>query len=252
MTEDSFDRNGRLSRIDTLWSVVRQAHTSDSAVAASAQQQLLERYGGAIRRYLQAAVRDPSVADELFQEFAVKFIQGDFRSVDPERGRFRAFVKTVLFRMIAEHYRKKSSCKLRNVAQLPESARATEPDISHDEELFVVSWRNDVLARTWQALAAEEANGGPNHHSVLRLRVENPAASSEELAARFSEVIGKPISSGNSRVMLHRARERFAKLLIDSVADSIDSPDKENIEAELIDLRLIDYCRDIFYDAKRS
>ena len=52
--------------------------------------------------------------------------------------------------------------------------------------------------------------------------------------------------------MVHRARERFAKLLIDSVADSIDSPDKENIEAELIDLRLIDYCRDIFYDAKRS
>ena len=251
MAENSFDTDGRLSRIDTLWSVVRQAHTSDSVLAASAQQQLLERYGGAIRRYLQAAVRDSNVADELFQDFAVKFIQGDFRSVDPERGRFRAFVKTVLFRMIAEHYRKKSASKLRSVSRLPETSASTELGTDHDEELFIVSWRNDVLARTWEALAAEETQGGSHHYSILRLRVENPAASSEELAVRLSEVTGKPVSSGNSRVMVHRARERFAKLMIDTVADSVDSADRESIESELIDLRLIDYCREVFYDAKR-
>ena len=41
----------RLSRIDTLWTVVCQAKDPDGAVRA-AQQRLLERYGGAVRRYL--------------------------------------------------------------------------------------------------------------------------------------------------------------------------------------------------------
>ena len=54
----------RLSRIETLWSVVRQAHdgaASDSRSAA--QKQLLEQYGGAVRRYLLAALRNQDAAD---------------------------------------------------------------------------------------------------------------------------------------------------------------------------------------------
>ena len=48
----------RLSQIETLWSVVRRAHDGAGTLVKSAQEQLLERYESAIRRYLQAALRE--------------------------------------------------------------------------------------------------------------------------------------------------------------------------------------------------
>src|SRR5437588_3518238 len=90
MSEDSLNR--RLCSITTLLSVVAAAHQDEAATRHSAQRQLLERYGGAIRRYLLACLRDPESTEELFQEFCVRFLEGDFRKADPGRGRFRDYV----------------------------------------------------------------------------------------------------------------------------------------------------------------
>ena len=81
------------------------------------EQALLERYGGAIRSYLNAALKNPDVANDLFHEFAFKFIKGDFKNADPAKGKFRSFVKTVLFRMVALHYRKLSSNKMKQTQE---------------------------------------------------------------------------------------------------------------------------------------
>src|SRR5690606_15089483 len=58
MDDDSYDLD-RLSRIQTMWSMVQQAHRPDATRFAGAQQQMLDRYGGAVRRYALAALRDP-------------------------------------------------------------------------------------------------------------------------------------------------------------------------------------------------
>ena len=42
--------NERLSKISTIWSVLRQAQTGVPEAAALARQLLLERYGGAVHR----------------------------------------------------------------------------------------------------------------------------------------------------------------------------------------------------------
>src|SRR5690242_2756490 len=104
MDHETLDRN--LNRITTLWSVVRRAHQGSEQEVAAAQQQLLQRYSKSIYRYLLGAVRNPDVADELAQEFALRLIRGDFRGVDPGRGRFRDFVKGVLFHLIADYHRR--------------------------------------------------------------------------------------------------------------------------------------------------
>src|ERR1700730_60584 len=96
----------RLSRISTLWSLVCQAHEGPAEAANSARQQLLERYGDAIRRYLRKLLRDADAADEVFQEFALQLVRGDLRGADPQRGRFRQFVKGTLFHLVAD-YRKR-------------------------------------------------------------------------------------------------------------------------------------------------
>src|SRR3954470_16965404 len=94
-----------LSQIATQWSVLYQAHKGDETEAARARQLLMQRYCGAVYRYLLRAVRDPAVAEDLTQEFALRFMQGRFGHVDPEQGRFRNYVKGALFRLVQDHYR---------------------------------------------------------------------------------------------------------------------------------------------------
>lgn len=240
MRQEQTNTNSRLSRIETLWSVVRRAHDDESLVATTAQQELLQLYGGAIQRYLLAAVRNEDLADELFQEFALKFVNGDFHSLDPARGRFRGFVKTVLSRLVASHFRKKTSRREREWQQGSEPIASAS---SEDDERFLISWRDDLLEQTWERLANHEAETGVPYHSILRLRADEPGLDSTQLAARMSMITGKKFTSGASRVTLHRARDKFAQLMIEVVSDSLIDPTCENIESELIELRLIDYCR---------
>ena len=238
------DPFSRLSRIDTPWSIVRQAHESQFGSATAAQKQLLERYGNAIRRYLMAALRDREAADEMFQEFALKFVQGKFKNVDPDRGRFRSFVKTVLYRMVAGHFRKQGNRKEVNmVSQLGNEFESETPSAAFEERFFN-TWRDDLLDNTWKALEAYELAGGGPYYTVLKLRIRYPGLKTEQLAKEISNTLGRSTSPGAGRVLVHRAREKFAMLLIEIIADSLENPTSDAIESELIDLQLIEYCRD--------
>jgi len=237
------DNELHLSRIQTAWSMVRRAHGDHTAVQ-SAQQVLLDRYGGAVRRYALAALRNEDAADEVFQEFALRFVRGDFGQADPERGRFRAFVKTVVYRLIIDHQRR---AKKRG-RDAPMHSNIAEPPVEddkslEDDALFRTSWRDELLARCWQKLAEDEQQSGKPHHTVLRFRVDHPDLHSPELAAGLSDTLGKPINAGAVRVLLHRAREAFAELLLDEVTQSLDDQSLDEAEQELIDLDLLEYCR---------
>jgi len=223
---------------------VRRSQDTEQEQAGTAQQQLLVLYGGAIKRYLVASLRDADLAEDLFQEFALKFVQGGFQGVDPAKGRFRSYVKTVLYRMVAMHYRKKS---VRKEHALPEDSLSGSEHATHtadEDEKFLISWRDDLLAKTWQALEEHEQTSGAPYNTVLRMRVSDPTLSSEELAQRLTDELDKPFKAGAARVTLHRAREKFAHLMIDVIANSLEDPTREKIESELVELRLIDYCRD--------
>src|SRR5438128_326991 len=89
------DLNQRLSQIQTQWTLMFHAHQGQGS-AATAAGQLLLRYYRAVYRYLLGTVREPAVAEELAQEFAVRFLRGDFQRANPESGRFRDFLKTAL------------------------------------------------------------------------------------------------------------------------------------------------------------
>ena len=85
--------NPHLSRITTEWDMVFQAHKGPPEEVTAAQTALMMRYAGAIHRYLLRGLGDPDAAGELDQEFALKFLRGDFHRADPARGRFRDFIK---------------------------------------------------------------------------------------------------------------------------------------------------------------
>jgi DNA-directed RNA polymerase specialized sigma24 family protein len=58
-----------------------------------------------VYRYLLKALRDPEAAAEQSQEFALRFVRSDFKEADPERGRFRDFLRTVLYHLVVNYYR---------------------------------------------------------------------------------------------------------------------------------------------------
>ena len=64
----------RLDRISTSWSLLAQAHAGPQDAAAAARALLVERYRGAVRRYLGALLRDDQAADDLTQEFGLALI----------------------------------------------------------------------------------------------------------------------------------------------------------------------------------
>jgi RNA polymerase sigma-70 factor (ECF subfamily) len=247
------DEELHLSRIPTAWTMVRRAHGDHTAVQ-SAQQELLDRYGGAVRRYALAALRNEDAADEVFQEFALKFVRGDFGGADPERGRFRAFVKTVVYRLIVDYQRRQKARGREGAlhSNLAEAAREVDAGSlaeragsspQADDAIFRASWRDELLARCWQRLADDEKRTGKPHYTVLRYRVDHPDAHSPELAAGLSERLGKPTNAGAVRVLLHRAREAFADLLLGEVTESLDDGTLDAAEEELIELDLLEYCR---------
>lgn len=232
----------RLSQINTLWSVVRDAHDPAAGAVHAAQRQLIERYGGAVRRYALASLRNEEAADEVFQEFALRFVRGDLGKADPSRGRFRNFLKTTIYHLIVDYQRRRGKL----ARQVSIDGAAVDPMAPTDDEneaLFASSWRDDLLARVWEKLAKMEEKTGKPYHTALRCRVEFPDLKSDELASKLSERIGKPMQAGAARVLLHRSRDTFADLLLEEVRQTLATGDIDEIEEELIDLDLLQYCK---------
>jgi DNA-directed RNA polymerase specialized sigma24 family protein len=231
----------RLSQISTQWTLVFQVHRGSPEQVQAAQLALIDRYAGAIHRYLLGAVRDANVAADLDQEFAVRFLRGDFHRADPARGRFRDFVKRSLRNLMLNHIKSQKRGP-RPLEGAPEpTLEAFETDF---DSQFIESWRKDLLDRAWRALQDLQKQTGMSYYTVLRCRVEHPDLRSPELAEMLSAQLGKPIKASGVRQALLRSRARFAGFLLDEVAASLENPSLDGIEQELVDLGLIEYCRD--------
>jgi RNA polymerase sigma-70 factor (ECF subfamily) len=218
--------------------MVYQAHQGAAEGITAAQRALMERYSGAARRYLLGALRDADAADDLYQEFCVRMLRGDFRSADPQRGRFRDFLKTALFHLIVDYKRQRRLLPLADVGPVTRL-----PPDSDAEQQFLESWREQLMDRTWLALAELERESGQPCHTVLRCRADNPLLSSAEMAEHLSARLEKALTVPALRQALYRAREKFADLLVAEVAQSLANPDREDLEQELSDLGLLSYCQ---------
>ncbi|MFK7768182.1 MAG: RNA polymerase sigma factor [Mariniblastus sp.] len=244
--DESQLRQSRISRIETLWSVVRQAHDDNREISVTAQEKLLEIYGGAIKRYLLTALRDENVAHDLYQEFALKLTKGDFQNTTPDKGKFRFYVKTVVRNLIRSHFRKQNRNPTTDIPLQDLGVAQEETSDQREDQMFSESWRDDLLFRTWQSLAEHQQKTGAAYYTILNLRVVNPELNGDEFAEKLSSEIGRPVRPATARVQLHRAREKFASLLIDDVSNSLENNSRENVEQELIELGLMEYCRPAF------
>jgi RNA polymerase sigma-70 factor (ECF subfamily) len=243
---DPHDPNSRLSKIDTAWTMLYRAHQQQGSTAERARNALLLRYYGAVYRYLLGMVHDAAAAEELAQDFAVRFLRGDFGQADPQRGRFRDFLKAAVRYLAIDYWQRQKKEKDKGPRPLGEDAAATGPaaaEATDADPAFLTAWRETLLARTWNALAQFEDETGQPYHTVLRAKIDGQELRSAQLAEQLGARLGKTFTQLGVRQTLHRARQRFAALLVAEVAASLPSPDPELLEQELIDLELLDFCR---------
>jgi DNA-directed RNA polymerase specialized sigma24 family protein len=237
----------RLSGISTLWSVVVRARDGAPEEVAIARGLLLDRYGGAARRYLMGAVGDPEAAHELFQEFAQRFLGGAFvRHADPHLGRFRNYVKKALSHLVTDYRRAQQARPVPLDPNTP--GPASDPgDLDADRD-FVIHWRMTILDGTWRALRELK----PTFFAVLHLRIEAPDLNSSQMAGLLTQRLGKPMGSDQVRKTLQRAREKFAHLLIEEVAQTFETPSDVALQEELRALDLLKYCRPALEQRSRA
>jgi RNA polymerase sigma factor (sigma-70 family) len=240
---DTDTLNSRLSRISTIWTLVGHAQDRSGGDPSDAQCAFIQRYQRAVYRYLLGALRDPDAADDVFQDFALRVAQGAFRRASPERGRFRDYLKTSLIHLVTDYHNRlrRRPASLNGTCLDP----AAPCDLVDADEQFIRSWREELLARTWEALQKVEDEGGQPYHSVLRFRTENADATSAEMADRLTQQLKpeRPFTDTGIRKVLQRAKSRFADLLLDEIAESLDHPTLDEVEQELIAIELLPYCR---------
>lgn len=226
-----------LSQIETLWSLVRAAG-DDRAAQSSAREALIRRYDGAVRAFLRTITRDEELAAELYQEFGLRLVRGDFENAAPCRGRFRDYLKTSLRHLVTDHRRR--------VGRRPASealSGVAEPAAASDDEEFDAAWRDELLARAWRHLESHEKASGEPWFTTLRIRVKQPKLTSSELAEEVGRQCGRIRSDTAIRKVLERSRKLFSELLLAEVAEGLESPSRDAVEQELIDVGLHDWCR---------
>jgi RNA polymerase sigma-70 factor (ECF subfamily) len=230
----------RLDDINTRWSLLRLAHRDAVSQCGPARNALVLCYARAIRGYVGAMITDSHDADELAQEVVLRLLRGDFAGADPQRGRFRDLLKVSVRNQVRTFLDKK---KRRGGVDLDVNQFSDDTDDADPE--WDQTWRNNVLDHTWSALEQHQRDHkGSVAFTVLRLRADHPDDDSPQLAQRLSQAVGKSVNAAAARQQLHRARFRFAQLLLEEIARSLSDPSPARVQEELAALGLLEHVRE--------
>ena len=198
--------NSRLSQLATQWTLVFDACQGPPRAARGTQAEVLKRYCGAIYRYALKVLGDADLADEVCQEFAMRFARGDFRHANPDRGRFRDYVKTSVIHLLGEIQRREQT-RLRALALnsgmvevLPTPSRSEV-----EESEFQQVWRKELLNRAWYELERQQRDDAPPYYAVLRMKADQPDLTAVELAAQLQNSGNGAYTASGVRQVLHRA-----------------------------------------------
>ena len=167
----------------------------------------------------------------MLQEFWTKLLTGKLAGADRSKGRFRDYLRTVLHRLIIDHFR------ARKLQPLPPGDLLD--DSNQPDEDFDRVWREAVINRVWSRLETYQATTPKNRYAtVLQLRRDFPKAPIEELAVKLAEITRQSVRPEAFRKNLQRARAKFVELLVLELRETIHPSRAEDIEAEISDLGL--------------
>jgi hypothetical protein len=233
-------RLSRLDAITTHWSRVRDPSY------------FVLRYDLAIRKYLASLLKNEDAVQEVIHEVLLGILKRGLERIQSNAGRFRDYLRASLRHAVYQYWRQKQKDPGGD-AELDTLASAELTPGEEADRVWITDWRECLLDRTWRALLALQDNSGgaSPYYTVLRLAVDHPNDTSTVLAARAEAALQRPIRADTYRQQLRRARRRFAELLRDEVARTLDDPTPEAIVDEFINLEMLEFMRDYIHPKLR-
>jgi RNA polymerase sigma factor (sigma-70 family) len=214
----------------THWSRVIAAGDPRGPEARESLAALCNAYWYPLYAYIRRRGHTPEQAQDLTQDFFALLLERDLLAkADPERGRFRAFLRTVCTRYLANQ-RARANARKRGGGRpaLPIDALDAEgryalelADESTPERIFDRTWALTLLGRVLDMLRREyeDADRAMTFEELRGVIIEGHEVPS------YAIIAGRlGTSDGAVRVAVHRLRRRYGILLRQEIAATVDDP----------------------------
>ena len=229
------EQDGRFKT--TRWSVVLAAGDSRNPQSREALTTLCQSYWYPVYAQFRQLGNGSDAAQDLTQGFFTELLDKQTLKVaDPDRGRFRSFLKTSL-RHYLSHERRRQRAQKRGGGQptvaldadQAESMYGLEPaDEETPESVFEERWARTLLQQVFERLQGE-TRGETARDRFRRLE---PFLSGKGSGERYKDVAAElGMSESAVKVTLHRMRRRFGELLREEVARTVD--DTAEVDGEI-------------------
>lgn len=216
--------------LTTRWSLVVAAASRDEPARRAALEELCAAYWYPLYAYVRRSGFEAHTAADLTQEFFARILaREDIARVDPERGRFRAFLLTAMKHMLVNQ-REAARAQKRGGGRESfsidvgeaEGRFGREPvDERTPEATYERAWAEAVIARALERLRAEQERIG---RGALFDDLA-PALSGADDGLPYAEIAARRGTSENAvKVAVHRLRKRLGELLRDEVGATLADP----------------------------
>ncbi|PYJ08885.1 MAG: RNA polymerase subunit sigma-24 [Verrucomicrobia bacterium] len=224
----------------TNWFTVKQAGEPASARSDAAKASFCKTYWYPIYFYVRRQGHGPEDAQDLTQEFFARMFEKNYlHTANPDKGKFRSFLLTMLKRFLADEWdrsrRQKRGGGAETIsidAQDTEFRYRNEPaDELTPEKAFERRWASNLMEQVLSRLKHEcVASGKATVFEELKpfLTCDDDRVPCAEAARKLH------ITEGNLKVTVHRLRQRYRDLLRAEIAQTVATP--EQVEEEVQDL----------------
>jgi RNA polymerase sigma-70 factor (ECF subfamily) len=221
----------------THWSLVLAAGGDSSPLAREALERLCRAYWFPLYAHVRAKGFSPHDAEDLTQEFFARFLASNaLRTVNQERGRFRAFLLASLNHFLANEWDRLRAQKrgggqkvLAFDAASAEERLQMEPATElTPERLYERRWASALLEAVLERLRSEMTSAGKGAlFDTLRGFLWDPVGSLSyaDASARLN------LTEAATRKSVQRLRGRYRELLREEVAYTVAAP--HEVEDEL-------------------
>lgn len=223
--------------LTTHWSVVLAAKDKASTGCSQALETLCSTYWYPLYAFVRSSGYSPHDAQDLTQGFFERLLAKEYlRVVDPEKGRFRTFLKVALKRFLTHEWERGRAAKrgggepaLNLDTDLAEQRfqanplHTLAPDLIYDRQ-----WAFALLGEATLRLEREYTTAGKAND----LKQLKPYLTEERGHIPYPEIAAAlNTTEGAARVAVHRLRKRFRELFRDVVAETVSEP--AEVEQEL-------------------
>lgn len=219
----------------TQWSVVLAARGGENTHARQALETLCDAYWYPLYAYARRRGYDPDQARDVTQAFFADLLERQaLHRLDPEKGRFRAFLLASIRNFFSHERDRERALKrgggLQTVSLDVDDAERRfdlEPvgDLTPDQ-LFERRWGLTVMQRAMGRLRTEMRSGGrPQLFDSLQ-----PYLTGGDEAPYRQVAADNSMSEGAVKTAVHRLRQSYGRLLRQEIAETVVDPSEVDDE----------------------